>query len=500
MSERVAKPHEFWLETCGIDTHWRSPNHARLDTPWNAFTKTKDALVCTLWMDQIVAVFDPEVGHDRRFIKLGGRSREWKGGAVARGEEALRNLEKAVASRLPVFGFEAEPLHGPRDKGGRTIKHFYLDRAYQLQGWIGIRRADLEDRLKIDEAFERHGIRSNPDLRTRATLFELVAPTASIPGVRSAKAIQVRGGGGDDDEDDSGDQGAVGNLSADEYARVALPILVAHVLNQKDGVLVPITYLALAQLLGRKNKHGEFWARGLGQVLGRVTGLVEAASSQLPEQPPFLTSIVVLSSGPNAGLPDKGVSGRWPGYEALPRADKQARVSAEYQRVLTYGSRWNEILREAGLPPIALPPPSGPSTTGGWAGGESLAHKALKRFVLEHPELCGANASWFAQEEYALRSGDELDVMFKSDKLWIGVEVKSRTSDQLLSDYERGLYQVVKYKAVLEAQARVDRPGNPPSVRVLLALETQLPKVYRELADALGVQCLEGLSPTRTTA
>ena len=26
MSERVAKPHEFWLETCGIDTHWRSPN------------------------------------------------------------------------------------------------------------------------------------------------------------------------------------------------------------------------------------------------------------------------------------------------------------------------------------------------------------------------------------------------------------------------------------------------------------------------------------------
>lgn len=72
MSERIAKPHEFWLETCGIDTHWRSPNHARLNTPWNAFTKAKDALVCTLWIDHIVDVFDPEVGRVRRPARAAG--------------------------------------------------------------------------------------------------------------------------------------------------------------------------------------------------------------------------------------------------------------------------------------------------------------------------------------------------------------------------------------------------------------------------------------------
>jgi len=59
---------------------------------------------------------------------------------------------------------------------------------------------------------------------------------------------------------------------------------------------------------------------------------------------------------------------------------------------------------------------------------------------LENPELFGAERGWFAQEEYALRSGDEIDVMFKSDSLWIGVEVKSRVSDAVEGDYERGLY------------------------------------------------------------
>ncbi|WP_374366038.1 hypothetical protein [Piscinibacter sp.] len=79
MAERTVGPHDFRLQTCGLDTHRRGPNYARLDTPWNAFTADGSKLVCTLWVDLIVDVHDPELGRARRFVKMGGRSRRWKG-------------------------------------------------------------------------------------------------------------------------------------------------------------------------------------------------------------------------------------------------------------------------------------------------------------------------------------------------------------------------------------------------------------------------------------
>lgn len=486
--ERIAKPHDFWLGTCGYDTYRRGPNYARLDTPWNAFTRDESALVCTLWVDGIVDVYDPQAQRVRRFVRLGGKSRDWKGVAVQHGREARKNLDKAVALQRPVFGYEAEPNAAALARGDRVVQHFYLDRAHQLKGWIGLRLEDLNERLKIDEEFRRRGIVNDIDPGApAATLFELVDITAEVPGREEPdSSAEVE----DDSEVDAQFEG---NRSAEEYARLALPILVAHVLAQRDRVLVPLTYLRLAELLDRRTKTGAPWARGLGHVLGRVTDLVSAAAGSLGEQPPFLTSIVVLSSGRDKGLPAKGVGGYWPGYDALSFDEKQAKVRAEHDRVLQFGSRWNEVLRLAGLDPI--PSPTAEARRGGWGGGESEEHKALKRYVREHPELFGAQSDWLAQEEYALRSGDEIDVLFKSDRMWIGVEVKSRVSDALLSDYERGLYQVVKYRAVLQAQAQVDHSDNPPEVIVILALESALPAIYGDLATRLSVRCIDGLRP-----
>jgi hypothetical protein len=85
--------------------------------------------------------------------------------------------------------------------------------------------------------------------------------------------------------------------------------------------------------------------------------------------------------------------------------------------------------------------------------------------------------------------------MFKSDRVWIGVEVKSKVSDRLPSDYERCLYQVLKYRAVLEAQARIDHPCEPPEVRVMLVLESALPASYKAMAAELEVPLIEGVRP-----
>lgn len=489
MAERTVGPHEFWLQTCGLDTHRRGPHYARLDTPWNAFTADGSRLVCTLWVDLIVDVYDPELGRMRRFVKMGGRSRRWKGVGMQHGQQARANLDKAIAEKLPIFGFEAEPNVAALERGERSVKHFYLDRAHQLQGRIGLSLYGLENRLHIEDAFRERGLAEEEDPNLPSSLFELVDVTADVPGA-------VGLANGDVSEEHEVDLPLEGNLSADEYARKALPVLVAHVLQQQDGVMVPITYRRLAELIGRRNKHGEPWARGLGFVLGRVTGLIDSVRSQLAESPPFLTSVVVLSSGTNAGLPDKGVSDVWPGYESLSKQEKAAKLAAEFQRIMAFGSRWNEVLRLIGMPSVAPPVgPDGRPIRGGWAGGESDAHKALKDYVLRHPELVGASADWKAQVEYPLRSADEIDVMFRSARTWIGVEVKSRVSDGNASDYERGIYQVVKYLAVLEAQARVDHPGQVPEVRVVLALERTLPDASRALAEALAVKVLERVDP-----
>lgn len=490
MADRTVGPHEFWLQTCGLDTHHRGPNYARLDTPWNAFTTDGSRLVCTLWVDLIVDVHDPELGRVRRFVKMGGRSRRWKGVGKQHGQQARANLDKAIAEKLPIFGFEAEPNVAALERGERAVKHFYLDRAHQLQGRIGLSLYKLENRLHVEGAFRQRGLADQDDPNLPSSLFELVDVTAEVPG-------SDRHSHGDGGEEHEVDQPLEGSLSADEYARKALPMLVAHVLQQQDGVMVPITYRRLAELLGRRNKHGAPWARGLGFVLGRVTALIDGTRDRLPESPPFLTSIVVLSSGPNVGLPDKGVSDVWPGYEAMSRDEKRAKLAAEFQRVLAYGSRWNEVLRLAGLPVIEPPVgPGGKQHSGGWGGGESEAHLALKHYVLDHPELVGAGADWEAKVEYALRSADELDVMFRSDRIWIGVEVKSRISEGNAADYERGIYQVVKYRAVLEAQALADFPDAQPEIRVVLLLERELPDAYRALATQLRVMVIEGVVPT----
>lgn len=511
MIDKKANSHDFWLQTCGLDTYYRSAGHARVDTPWNAFTSDDRALVCTLWADRIATVIDPVDGCVRRFVRLGGKSRQWKGVAKMHGDDAKNNLERAIKLSKPVFGYEAEPQPAALQAGERKVKHFYLNRLSQLHGWIGLRLDDLMERLNIDNAFEKLGIEKDIDVNTPATLFELVKTTAEIPvfqvketeidaiSITESDTAEAEAATEPESEEDLVNQEIEGNLSTDEYARLTLPILIEHVLRQTDNVMRLITYRELAAMLGRHNKHGDPWPRGLGQVLGRVTELIEHATAQRMERPPFLTCVVVLSSGPNAGLPGAGVSNEWPGYGSLPRKDKKAKLMNEYERVLSYGSRWNGILRLAGLPEVALGPNRGQLRAGGWGGGESEPHKILKRFVLEHPEICGAPEDcWLRETEHALRSGDGIDVMFKSDRLWVGVEVKSRVSDGNLEDYLRGLYQVVKYRAVLEAQAQVDHPDNPPVVRVFLVLEGRLPDTHRDLAKTLGVQYFEKVTPVVT--
>ena len=520
--DRIEKStHLFWLNTCGINTHRRGSALARHDTPWNAFSKD-DVLVCTLWNDQIVTVFDPLSQTHRRFIKLGGKKKKWKGPAVTHGAEADARLKRASKEKLRVVGYEAEPDAGSLASGDRKVAHFYLDRAHELSRIFELSGGDMLKRLHIEDAFTKLPQTSTggPYLEP-GYLFELVEPKGNFPGKPADDAVDDDGEGEDKEDDEDANaltEDEESKATTEEFAIKAVSILIEHVLEQKDNVLHPLTYKQLAVLLDRRNKHGEIWARGLGYILGKVTNLIEGIQPHYPEEIPYLTSIVVGSKGQNEGLPGTGVKNWWPGYEKLSRPDRQAIVHVAYKKVMDFSNRWNDVLTLLGLPAIVPGAPTSSSTPGtqgasaggtggegGWGGGESEQHKALKNYVLNNPQRFGAETSWDAWPEHVLRSGDAIDVFFRSadvldsalgkstEVTWVGVEVKSSISDGLISDYERGIYQAVKYKAVLQAQAKIDRPENPPRVRVYLVLESNLPDIYRKTADTLGVAVVSNI-------
>ncbi|MCW5297763.1 hypothetical protein DXT88_06195 [Herbaspirillum lusitanum] len=333
--------------------------------------------------------------------------------------------------------------------------------------WFRIGFATLDEALKFLQEFKSE--RQRFDFRARWQLPE----GAAISLVETAVT-------------------AIGNRSNEELALACIPVLITHVLAQRDEVMTTITYEDLAERLDRRDMHGDPMALGMGDVLGRAMLHIDQAAKLMREEVPYLTTVVVDKSGPDRGLPGIGLGGRWPNYPTLSREEKADQVELEYLRILRFGSHWRNVLSVLQLPGDA---PDSNAADGnrrdGRAGGESPQHRALKEFIAAQPALVGAQPDIQSHCEYGLRSGDAIDVLFKSATEWIGVEVKASTSDGNLRDYERGLYQVVKYKAVLEAQARIDHPLRPPKVRVLLALELALPLELRPVAKALAVDLIE---------
>ena len=91
------------------------------------------------------------------------------------------------------------------------------------------------------------------------------------------------------------------------------------------------------------------------------------------------------------------------------------------------------------------------------------------------------------ETEKGLPSGDSIDVSFENNGHWVGVEVKSETSDDL--DILRGLYQCVKYQAVMESYLSVlDVKKN---IRVILALGCKLPHTLISVKNILGIEIVE---------
>ena len=128
-----------------------------------------------------------------------------------------------------------------------------------------------------------------------------------------------------------------------------------------------------------------------------------------------------------------------------------------------------------------------------WVGGRTrgegrgVHHKRLKRRIASDPRLVGVKRRGTGEEEQWLWSGDEVDVYFKGAA--VAVEVKAGNAAR--GELHRGVFQCIKYKAVIEAQQISE--GEVPTADCRLAIGGRLPDDLRGLCERLGVEYFDEL-------
>jgi hypothetical protein len=121
-----------------------------------------------------------------------------------------------------------------------------------------------------------------------------------------------------------------------------------------------------------------------------------------------------------------------------------------------------------------------------YGGEEGEDHRILKEYVKAHPACIGLNQRFIrCSTESKLPSGDEMDVFFESATEQVCIEVKGKKSCE--ADMLRGIFQCVKYRAVLEAQGLCRNDKKTPVIGIYLVLATGLSEKLERLAMLLKI-------------
>lgn len=261
-----------------------------------------------------------------------------------------------------------------------------------------------------------------------------------------------------------------------QRARKTLPILVRQAMASEK-----IYYGDLAKELDMPN------ARNLNFVLGCIGDAIIELNELLPEgedKIPLINGIVVNQQ---TGLPGDSVHFI---RKELDSRQKEIIVNKELADVFSY-AKWSLLLNELGIQmskQLGLKQPEAATSSKG--SSESEEHKQLKTYVAQHPEIVGLKKSLTpGYTEVELPSGDTPDVLFQNSDCRIAVEVKSHKSNEI--DLKRGIFQCVKYRAILKACRSVEI-GNY-EVNSLLAIEGHLTKDLVKIRNTLGVKVFENI-------
>lgn len=225
----------------------------------------------------------------------------------------------------------------------------------------------------------------------------------------------------------------------------------------------------------------------LGLQLGYIDDIFKHLSKEYGKEIPTLNALVCNKY---SKLPSKGLSYVFKDYDSWEPEKKRIFVQAQNQRAHEYDYTW--VLEKLGLQlPTMLNKKELVSARKKAhkrsPGGEGPLHKRLKEYIASTPSSIGVVKVLNADTEYLLLSGDKPDIRIETKDAIFAVEVKSAISDE--DDIRRGIYQCVKYRAILEAEGAVE-PHNK-KIETLLVLAGEMPRRLRQISIILGIEFID---------
>lgn len=252
----------------------------------------------------------------------------------------------------------------------------------------------------------------------------------------------------------------------------------------------PHTYGELSKEVGHRTDQ-----------IGAILGLIDDIFNELRKLKKFkdLPTLNFLVVNKTTMLPSNGFSYVSHNYDSLSDEEKSQKMEANNIDAYNY-KKWNEVLKILELKPYMPKDNYSDENTirkGIYnnSSSEGEKHKTLKEYIYNHPEAIGIKKVALRSMEYTLLSGDRLDVYFQlKDGTQVAVEVKSDISDD--ADILRGIYQCVKYDAVLKAERCVHCvKGDHYPVKVILVLEIEMPIEKISVASLLNVCYKDNIKP-----
>ena len=263
-----------------------------------------------------------------------------------------------------------------------------------------------------------------------------------------------------------------------KLVRLIIPILVGWAKRKETNH----TYGDLSRLLGYQD----------GRCIGHQLGSVQLVFQQLQEEAGLekIPTLNALVSNARTGIPSEGFSYVHPKYDEMDFTEKQIIVENANNEAFNY-EKWDYVLALLGLKPYFSQADEDIIRSDAFGfGGEGKEHKLMKEFIAAHPEAIHPEAidEQISEEgilEHILLSGDRVDVFFP--KANVAVEVKPKLASD--ADILRGLFQCVKYKAILDAEAEVK--GEIPDSEIILVIGGKLSQSNRNVQECLDIEVIE---------
>lgn len=261
-----------------------------------------------------------------------------------------------------------------------------------------------------------------------------------------------------------------------EWAMKMIPVLVRWAQATWDK---PHYYSHLSKAVGHKTNQ-----------IGKIMAIVQDSLKQLEKlSRKKIPTLNALVQSKNTGVPSEGFDYVIPNYSQLSLDSKKGEVRSLNKAAHEFD--WGWVLEALGLKPAMIIGKEALEEIKkevGRSSGEGEEHRILKESIARHPRMVGIEGVAWAELEHVLLSGDRLDVYFECEgnKHW-AVEVKPSTAPE--ADVTRGIFQCVKYKAVMDAMRVVDNDNYENEV--MLVLGGSISVANRQLVNDLDIKYFE---------